>query len=537
MLANVQDEVRQHQLAQALAIQEAYNGKLHALTEAFEQQVSDRTTNSTLAGSGNSTCTLVNMKSMNALGPPHMRTQYCLPSVLFQVLSLQHETQAQLAELQTAAEDALQNAAQVLLQELQLAHPTQIAGATAGSRASTAESSPVHSEMGVELSLHSYADTKVNHIVEGAVMGSLQPAGRPRSKCSRSSSSHGPRAVGPSACVSLDFSSEQANCSDSVSDTALYDQVTFTPPAAQQQGTHHSCVSASCSSQATQGIGTGLSSMHASPLSQSTAAFPQDGAQPGSLGLHPVPGSCSGQSIMFECEADDSSQATTWRLEAAGTACRSATLQGPKAALGCHKAHTPSSSTQESSPLSCVGLGRPSSCSRSAGTGIGEHTTLFGAKRQGPVLCQQHRQLKPITSLPARQRVAYVQPAALRRCASSTEGVLRRAPSLRQQLQCGWQQGLAKVANAAAASSSAHLGFHHQATPGSDTESDEDEQSRWATQQPAAAAPKTRWFDVRQDSLLTHQQAAAPASWKCSRSSSIISSKVVVGSTLSDLLE
>jgi hypothetical protein len=39
VLADVQEDVRQHQEAQAYAIQDDYNKKLQQLTDSFEQQV------------------------------------------------------------------------------------------------------------------------------------------------------------------------------------------------------------------------------------------------------------------------------------------------------------------------------------------------------------------------------------------------------------------------------------------------------------------------------------------------------------------
>lgn len=60
------------------------------------------------------------------------------------------------------------------------------------------------------------------------------------------------------------------------------------------------------------------------------------------------------------------------------------------------------------------------------------------------------RQLRKVASLPV-QECAVAKQRSLRKCVSSTESVLRRAPSWRQQLESGWQQGLAKAAGKAAA--------------------------------------------------------------------------------------
>lgn len=63
------------------------------------------------------------------------------------------------------------------------------------------------------------------------------------------------------------------------------------------------------------------------------------------------------------------------------------------------------------------------------------------------------RQLRKVASLPGVQECAAAKQRSLRKCVSSTEYVLRRAPSWRQQLESGWQQGLAKAAGKAAATS------------------------------------------------------------------------------------
>lgn len=462
LLASVQDTVRQEQQAQVQAIQANYQKQLQDLTEAFEQQV----------------------------------------------LELQQQTHAQLADLQLAAEDALHQAAQAVLEELQLDSPVaHLPTATPGGL--TKPGSPASSEMVLELSLaalqQQHADTGQPQDDAAACQQLVstdkqrevrqqQSSHRVASNSTKPCAAHAapaqhkapgdmrPNLDAPDTCCSLQHEDQAEQQERHVPANWLQQQ--------EQQ------------EQLPQPSSCWLQHPAAQPVAQ-RAVRPPAGMP--SIGRSPS-GSAAAGSPQEAPVAKDSLEQGPWQRRP-GSSSSSSSLFGPAGAPTERLARQSTASLHQGAALV-----KPTPCPRMLPwqPAPGQNQ---GAVQQGVL----GRQLRAVVSLPARQQ-AVSQPLTTRRASATTaadhaaSAVLRRAPSLRQQLEAGWQQGLAKAAGKAADTSSTGIlqtgvvsrrGSHTTGVTINDSSSDES-----SGDEGGSAGQQRRSIEVKRwSSLLQHSGA------------------------------
>jgi hypothetical protein len=424
------------------------------------------------------------------------------------VLSLQQQTQARLTDLCSASEAALHQAAQVLLQELQLENPSQLAAAAAAFMPS--KGSPAVSDMAIELSLAALqhqpeaaqslqqqrqglqpllrqepapalttADmTLVAHCRTGSNMGA-QHSGV--SCCSRASTrsqrsaaaSEGPDALDTGALRSpVGVQRKQAAGEKRASLEALdaqlaplQDQVGLqTAPEPPQQQQHSQC----CVAQA------GWSQqLQAQPQEQEHSHHKQEWAETTQPADWP-PANSTFSMYSSAGSAVCSPSVAAAHAESPGglRGFQQGAWQGRPRSSSSSQRH----STHDHRLPASVYMARPARTSSAgvhsrpafaAPTDTPQCTQLWQPAGDNQASQQQQqqqqaaprRELKALLSLPVTRQHALTQPT-LRRCVSTMGPpsiLLKSAASLRQQLESSWGAGLAKQAAKAAASSAQEL--------------------------------------------------------------------------------
>lgn len=454
MLASVQDEVHQHQQTQVQAIQDSYQKQLQDLTEGFEQQVRH---------------SHMWAHTQHRPGIDHMT------GMSLQVLELQQQTNAQLADVQLAAEDALHQAAQAVLEELQLDSPVlHLPTATPGALWPTKAGSIAGSEVALELSLaalQQHADTgqpqhvaaACQQLVSTDVSQAQQQHGsssRATSRSQKPCTAHAAPAAAQHKVPgdmrpSLDAPDIQWSLQHE--DQVALDNMTS---AAEQQDVHVPADWLQQQQQQQEQLPQPSISWHhrqaEHPAAQSVAQraiSPPAAAVMPTIGRSPS-GSAAAGSPRAAAAATDSLQQAPWQRRpgrsSSGTSSQGPSLRAPAGAPTEQLAGYTRASLCQGAALATA-----TPCPRMPPwQSLACHSQ--GAVQQGVL----GRQLRTVMSLPARRQAAVPQPLTTRPVPATTavehaaSVVLRRAPSLRQQLEAGWQQGLAKAAGKAADTSS-----------------------------------------------------------------------------------